>query len=503
MQYFKTTSLRWWLLVIVANVLLTSWMVYAVPTLDYDAILYISAAKAIANNDWQLSSDLYRGSLYPYLIYLSQKLSGLSYEVSAHFLNALFFSITSYAFISIVKKIGGNSRAILFISLTVILFFPGILKYRPDIFREFGFFACYFWSIYCLLEFYDTKQKKYLFIWFSLLSVGLFFRVESVVFLIGISAIFVLQAAYKNLQRVNKSQRIKYVFFFLFSFVIIFVILKLLGSDRAVQSAFSYPIEYINKALSLLKQKLIGNSDGLLGVLKNIFQPIGNVLYIIFQRFEVIYALLIIVAYKAKLVLVEPLPKKVILSYLSISFIILVLFQMSLAYIASRYALTFVLTALLLVPFVLEKAIQLMLQGRLFQKVGITILLLVLCFLSVKRLGVSDRDIEINTGLWITNNISEKSVVISNNSKVLYYAKRFPYLSFREKGTYPRFSTQLMLSPRNREEFETADYIAFMVKPGNQLDLNNEELFVRMHGEPVKRIEQRNSDVYVSIYKVK
>ena len=503
MQYFKTTSLRWWLLVILANVLLTSWMVYAVPTLDYDAILYISAAKAIANNDWQLSAELYRGSLYPYLIYLSQKISGLSYEVSAHFLNALFFSITSYAFISIVKKLGGNSKTILFISLAVILFFPGVLKYRPDIFREFGFFACYFWSIYCFLEFNDTKQKKYLFFWFALLSVGLFFRVESIVFLIGIIAIIFFQSAYENLQRVNKFQRIKYVMFFLVAFALIYITFRVFGGGQPAESAVSYPIEYINKALYALKQKLIGNSEGIVGVLKNIFQPIGSVLYIILQRFEIIYALLIIVAYKAKLVLVEPFQKKVILYYLSISFVILILFQMSLAYLASRYALTFVLTALLLVPFVLEKAVKLILHGALFQKIGITVLLLILCFLSAKRLGISDRDIEINTGLWIANNVSETSVVASNNSKILYYAKRFPYFSFKEKGIYNRFSTQLMVSPHNSEEFEAAEYIAFMVKPDSEFDLNNEKTFTRKHGKPLQRIEQKNSDVYVSIYKVK
>jgi len=455
MQYFKTTSVRWWLFVIIANVLLTTWMVYAIPTLDYDAILYISAAKAIANDNWQLSTELYRGSLYPYLIYLSQKLSGFSYETSAYLLNALLLSITSYAFIAIVKKLGGKTQSIFYISFVLILFFPGLLKYRPDVFREFGFFACYFWSIYYFLLFTDTQQKKYLFIWFSLLSVGLFFRVFR-------------------------------------------------GSSDSylMQSALNYPVEYINRALYVLNQKLTVQAEGGMGVLKAIFEPIWSVLYIILKRFEVIYALLIIVSYKAKLVLVEPYKRKVIFYYLFISFVILILFQMSLGYITSRYAMTFVLTGLLLVPFVIEKAIHLISEGKPLQKIGISFLLLILCFLSVKRLVISDRDIEINTGLWITNNIPQESIVASNNSKVLYYAKRFPYLSFKKERKHYRFSTQLMVSPRNHEAFERAEYIALMVRPDNQIDVDNEQKIINLHGQALQRIEQQDSDVYVSIYKV-
>ena len=501
MQYLKSTSFRWSLLVIVANFLLTAWTVYTRPTLDYDAILYITAAKAIANNDWQLSSELYKGSFYPYLIYLSQKLSGFSFEIAAHLLNAIFFSLISFGFIAVVGQLGGRSNTIRVISLTLILFFPSIIKYRPDIFREFGFLSCYFWSIYCLLEFNKTNKSRYLFFWFLLLSVGVLFRMESAILLLSLSLVILAGPIYKKLSQINKKVIFIGLLAGLFILGLLFSALQFLLNDTStLHSILSYPIEYIERGLSILKQKLVIESGGLIGAVKFIAECVLSIVAVILERSEIIYALLAIVAYKSGLVLREPENKKVIVWYLSISLLTLILFQLSYGYLTARYALIFVLTTLLLVPFVLQRVVTFLLQGTNRQKCGAAFLCLLLCFLSVKRLEVSNRNLEINAGRWLLDNAPQESIIASNNSKVLYYANRFPYITFKNRSSHNRFTSQLLLSDHNHN-FKIADYVALKVSPESELDISVEEELTIKYGEPIQLIKQQNRRSYVAVFK--
>ena len=498
-MYFKATSFRWWLLVITANVLLTAWTVYARPTLDHDAILYINAAKAIADNDWALSVELYKGSFYPYLIYISKSVTGLNYEAASHLLNALFFSITSVAFISIVKLLGGTNNRVLVISFVLILFFPSILKYRPDIFREFGFLCCYFWSIFCLLKFDQNNEKLYLFIWALLLSIGTFLRIESLIILLCMGCFIFLPMLYGKAKKINKATFLKLILLILISLLLIYQVFP--TEKNSLLSVINYPATYIKKALQVLNNRLMIESGGFTGAATTVITSIGDVFYILLKRLEVIYALLAVVAYKMQLVLRDQYQRKVITFYLSSCFIVLILFEMSLGYLTSRYAITFVMTVLLLIPFVIDKATSILFEGKAQQKLCVAILFIVLSFLSIKRLGISEHNVELIAGKWLSNNISHETVLVSNNSKILYYAERFPYLSFIGRGRHSRFNTETLISKRNNEKFISAEYIALIVRPKREIDLSTEKQFTENYGNPVKQFQQSDRSSYVNVYK--
>ena len=83
MQFSKWNVIHLSLAIFVINIALTTWTVAVKPVLNYDAILYITAAKAISDGNWGLASDLYSGTLYPFLIHLMSKLPGLSFENAA------------------------------------------------------------------------------------------------------------------------------------------------------------------------------------------------------------------------------------------------------------------------------------------------------------------------------------------------------------------------------------------------------------------------------------
>jgi len=120
----------------------------------------------------------------------------------------------------------------------------------------------------------------------------------------------------------------------------------------------------------------------------------------------------------------------------------------------------------------------------------------------LKRLQFDDQHVEATTGYWITHNIDSDAAVVSNNSKILYYAKRNPYINFVNRQRHHRFSTELLLSEHNSQAFANADYLAFMVRTKNPNDLQTDALFKTKYGQPIQRFVQHEKQ-YVHLYKMK
>lgn len=507
MPYSKWNNVHCVLFILAANILLTAWTVYVKPVLNYDGILYITTAQAIDIGDWQKASELYKGSLYPLLIQWSSKLSGLSIEYAAHALNALLLSVLSLAYIMTVRQLGGTSKRILWISCAIILFFPSLLKYRPFIIRDFGFLSCYLWSIFFLLKYQHTKHYKHLFLWAMILIFGAFLRIESLLFLILLSMLLLLPNAVKYVRNSNTKWLISTSLICLILIGIVLLFKPQLHSGESsstlasLLNSLSYRLEYITRAISLLTTKLVSHNEQSGGIVMAIAKPIGSVLYETLKRLEVIYAVLAVIAYKMQLVLNNRDERKVITSYLLIGITVLILFEISLGYLTARYTMAIVLTILLLVPFLLEKMFNNVLSKSHSAKFGLAFLTLVLCFISVKRLVFSEQHVEATAGQWLVTNLPQNAVIASNNSKVLYYANRHPYIYFQDQKKHHRFDTRLLLSQRNKTALATADYLSFMVRTKDKRDVSQEALFTEQFGTPIARFEQHKG-LYVNIYKL-
>ena len=505
MQSSKWSFIRLTLIILAVNIALTAWTVYVKPVLNYDAILYITAAKAISNGDWQLATELYQGSLYPFLIQLLSSISGLSFENAAHGLNSLFLTIICLAFISTVRLLGGSSKSVLIISSIVIVFFPSLLKFRPFIIRDFAYLSCYLWSIYFLLAYYQSNKTFHLASWAALLCLGACFRIESVIFLVFIGFLLTLSYAFK---RVRKGHYAPITGISIVAILMLGALLYLptlmidvMGLNSLVMS-LSYPTEYINKAISQLSEKLAISSNESGGTLVAILKPFGNVVYETLKRLEVIYAILAFIAFKMRLTLSQSYQRRIIACYIGINIIVLSLFEVSLSYLTSRYTLALALTILLLAPFTLEKAIENFSERKTATKFALSLLIIALCFVSLKRLEVSERHIEATAGKWIKTNLNDNQIIISNNSKILYYANQNPYFCFKKCNHHYKFSTRFLLHKQNKGSFEQANYLVFLVNKKDPIDIQKENEFKRQFGEPIKRFVQ-NEKLYVHVYKLK
>jgi len=489
-----------WLFVAVflANLILSYWALIMKPVLAYDGVRYILAAQAIANNNWGYASELYSGTLYPFLIYLFSTIFSLNFEYSAHLLNSFCFTLISFAFIFIVRKLGGTSTSILLISALVIVFFPSIIRFRPYIFRDYAFLACYLWSIFFLLSYYYDKKNRYIFYWLASLGVASLFRKEGLVFLLLLS-VFVLG---EHVLRHFREGRYATPLFMLISallglFVIIFppVLVSQSAEPNAFLIATAQPAQFMVSTL----QSFFKTAGSATEFFTALFDSTVFVLTQTLRRLEVIYAVFIFFALKKKLVFSKIYQRNIIISYAVIAFLILVAFDIGLDYFASRYVLAFALTLMLLVPFYLEYLFNNFRNKKMYVRVGLVFLIVILGVLSLKRFEVSDQHLEATSGAWAVQHLKQDDVVVSNNSKILFYAKRYPYLEVDDYHTI--LSTRRLFSQHNKEAFANADYLILMVQTKDVRDVEQNQKMQQRYGKPIQHIVQ-NEKEYVNVYKL-
>ena len=142
------------LCIIFANIILSIWCISADPIINNDAVTYLTIAQKLVNGHWDETFTHYSWPFYSIFIAFTAKLLSVEVTTAAYALNTLFATLLSLAFVAIVKDLSTNNTAIIIIATVIILFFPSINKYRSFIIRDFGYLACYLWSLYFIVRFY-------------------------------------------------------------------------------------------------------------------------------------------------------------------------------------------------------------------------------------------------------------------------------------------------------------------------------------------------------------
>lgn len=492
MLHQKTDFVRWGLLVLIANLVLTTLLVALKPVLNYDGVLYLSAAQAISEANTQYASELYKGLFYPHLINLTHILTPLSLENSAHFLNSLLLTVMSLGFIAIVYQLGGRSKRIILISTLVILFFPSLLKYRPFIIRDFGFLACYLWSLFFLLKYQQDKSIIAFFAWALILVFASFIRIESAAYL---SIIAICLLPWNKLVLNIKCLIITITAATGAVFVILFsgAAIEQLSS---IHPSLAYPFQYTELALTKLNRSFAAHNEN--NVFVALIESVGQIIYESIRRLEFVYAVMAFIAVKKGWVLQGSKQRASFIYYIAASIIILTLFSLGARYFSSRYTMALALTVLTLAPFTLEKAFQHFASRTKTQQAGLIFLALILCALSAKRFKPNDHHLELTTGKWALNNLAHNVLLASNNSKILYYFEQdFRYLP--RKNRHYRFDNRYLLSEENKAQLSQSDYLAFELKTKDEDAVKQEQLFNAQYGSPIKVIKQSDGH-YVNIY---
>lgn len=149
-----------------------------------DSILYFEVARLFSVGEWKLGFALYNWPLYPALIALIHKITDANIQTIAQILNILFFTVTTYSFISIIRLAGGNKLTI-FCGILLLFSTPYIVgDVLPMLLRDQGFWAFFLLSIQLFIKFYRSGKFSHALLWQLSAILAVLFRIEAITFLV-------------------------------------------------------------------------------------------------------------------------------------------------------------------------------------------------------------------------------------------------------------------------------------------------------------------------------
>ncbi len=148
-QKLAAADARSW--AVLASLALSAYASFAIEALNDDAFLYVRTAQIFMEDGFSAAFAHYPWAGYPVLLGLTASV-GLELIAAAHLLNALFFALLTFAFVSICREFSAD-RGLLTLAALTILLFPEINEYRFLILRDAGFWAFSLLGLWSLIRY--------------------------------------------------------------------------------------------------------------------------------------------------------------------------------------------------------------------------------------------------------------------------------------------------------------------------------------------------------------
>lgn len=490
---------------VLASFILSFWVVYLKQNINLDGILYMRAANMILEGDWKGACDLYNWLLYPSLIALVSKISGVGLQAAAYFLNACFAGLLSYVFISLVQEIGGSRKTIVAAAL-VIVFYPELNEYSYKVIRGNGYWPFYLLSLLYFIRFLKAPRWRYAVFWNISMIVAALFRVEGVVFIALLPCVLFWQRDWSFLKRSKSFLMAHSVNLAVLSAFLVFQAIRINSLALRPGRLFD-PLLSLNALWEEITVGLAGKSDILATTLLNQYSENYATLIVLLipiiiflgKLIEVItpllFCLLLIVPF-VKFAELKSKGATVILWAGVINVLILFTFLLPQFFLQGRYVVALALTLLLLLPFVLVFLYEKwqMIPSKISGQAWLCYFLALLLFVNsgealVAIPGSSNKKYIKDSGRWIKENVPVTANIYSNNIKILFYSGHIyghrgaPVLTVREDVTHEWLE---------QGQVGKYDYLALRVRHGKSPD--QEEIVAALGRQPIRMFENKRKD---------
>lgn len=450
------------LLIILANIALTTWCLNLDPVINNDGVTYITLAQLMLDGNWSSAFEVYSWPYYSAFIAGIAKLTFLEIEHAAFFLNTLLAISLTFAFVCVVAELSNNNSRVIVIATLVIVFFPSITKYRSFIIRDFGYLSCYLWSLYFLFKYCNTGKKSDLASWCASVLLSCLFRFEGIAFLL-IAPYFLFLFTPK------KSPHHKAITLTLTAVLVLVSISlatwylndKYAGLIEIARASGKDVHNAYDLFLAQTREQLSGEELTAWGLTGVIVSNFGAVFYELIRRMAVLYFFFALYSYIKGNDFKNVLVKQMWLVYVLSNLSLLMAYSLYNNFLVSRYTMATALTLLLLSPLVINRMIDSIKQINHVKRGGVILMLSLLALSSIEGLDVKTNKNHIKqSGQWIKQQLSESSRIFSNDPLIVYYAGRDSNERLNDAYTTPRLKTYL--GNNRMSEF---DYVALSTKP--------------------------------------
>lgn len=181
---YKNNSLKPYLCIIVATLLLYLWQLHLYPMINPDGVTYIEAAAAFMKGGVSAVlaiDDQAKWPFYPIMIAGVHHLTHLSMWTSERILDAALISLCAGFFLHVVCIFSRHKNAGIW-AIIVWLTWHAYIKWWPASVRDHGFLVCLLLSFYCYYRFTTTQKFSWAFAWGCSMLLGELFRIESAIY---------------------------------------------------------------------------------------------------------------------------------------------------------------------------------------------------------------------------------------------------------------------------------------------------------------------------------
>lgn len=419
---------------IAISLLLSLWHVLINPVPNPDAFTYVRTAEIFIDQGVSAAFAWYPNATYSVLIASLHQITGLDLFVAAQILNATFYALLTYVFVSLAQEIKGSREIGIFAALTILIF-PELNEYRSYLIRDIGYLAILFTALLHLTRCFQNFQFRNAMAFCFFCFIAALFRGEAIAFLV--LAPLALLANKKNTLQENikafgKLQAVNATIGFAG-----LVILGSLGYDfiESVQSAADIYTPFIE---SLAQYFDADNRDittvvfgdyaaNYSGEYIGLFLVAGLSAILVYKLILAFGApVLILFAnafFQKQLTLSNKMRPALVCA--AVAFAIMFGFLLLTRFISSRYALLFCVLIVLMIPIVLERAwhsTSFSAKPMLWRSLLIT---LALYGFVDAHLSFGDDSAAVKAATqWVKSNTSGQSAFYTNDPYLAYHSQR-------------------------------------------------------------------------------
>ncbi len=427
---WQEIDIRWYAVAI--SLLLSVYTILLPGIPNDDAYTYIRTADIFVQDGIAAAITHYTWASYSILIGLVS-MTGLPLLTAAYIINALFYALLVFSFISIVRKFDESRRTLLLAALTVLVF-PELNEYRTLVIRDVGFWSLCVFGLWQFLEFYTHRQFKHGIGFFIALSLATLFRPEAILYLLLVP--FSLLFSREHTTSQNRSDLLRFLTFVIGGGLATTLLLLLPGINLfalLVEFASTY-LPFLVNAINPSEAEAIAMANAIFGEYAGTFSrqyvtavvAVGLLVILFMTLFYAVsgpfFWLLVYSSFKRHThwdrSAMAPL-----LAYALINLLVLIAFLYITRFLTSRYAVVFAIMVATQVPFAVSRILD-VLQTSHWRQFGLNALVFFFFYCAVDSYISFGKPKTwlMDSANYLNGEATSGTNIITNNHTIAYFS---------------------------------------------------------------------------------
>lgn len=432
---FKWHSVDFRLLAAGVSLLLSALMAISGWLPNEDAFTYIRTVDVLNSDGLVAAFRHYPWAAYSVLIAVVHNLFNVEPLTAAVIVNALFYSLLVFSFISLVAEIDNDRRTLLLAAISILVY-PQLNEYRLVVIRDSAFWALALFGLWQFTHFMGSRKPSGGVLFSAAFLLATAFRIEALLFLFTVPLALFID------ERIPLRARLRQFALFTASSTVSLLLVTAamamagLAAPQLIGDQLESYLPFINDTFFPAELRTAEMSRAIFGDYAAnftadylpLFMSAGLVAVMIAFLFRGIGGPFLIVVIAGLLNRVWRIPRyqsAPLLVVVLINSLIALGFLVTTRFLSTRYVMLLCIVVALFVPLVLSRLILLArnkgnskITGRL---IG---LLLLYCAVDAYISFGADRSYLREAGDWVSQNTPETTELLTNNRVFAYYSRR-------------------------------------------------------------------------------